>query len=169
MAYRAASIANEFLDLGDKAEKKITQIEIQKLVYFAHGWNLALLDQPLIGEQIEAWKYGPVVRTLYSAFRDYGSDPITQKAMDWGIKQGKFVSSTPSMQSCDPVQDGVARLLVEVVWNKYGSLAPFRLVEITHLPGSPWQVAFAENKTYIPNDTIQAYFKGLMRNQGPNG
>ena len=169
MAYRAASIANEFIDLSVKAGKTITQIEIQKLVYFAHGWNLALQDQPLIGEQIEAWKYGPVVRTLYNAFREFGSGPITEKALDWEIKQGKFIASTPVIQSGDLAQDGFARALVEVVWNKYGSLAPFKLVEITHLPGSPWQVAYAESKTYIPNDSIQAYFKGLMATQGQNG
>jgi uncharacterized phage-associated protein len=169
MAYRAASIANEFLDLSDQAGRRITQIEIQKLVYFAHGWNLALKDQPLIGELIEAWQYGPVVRTLYDAFKRFGSDPITAKALSWRMTaEGKFACDTPSIQSEVPAEDVYARALVRNVWLKYGSLAPFKLVEITHLPDSPWRHAYSESKTYIPNESIQTYFKSLMM-QGHNG
>ena len=169
MAYRAASIANEFLDLSDQAERKLTQIEIQKLVYFAHGWNLALTDKPLIGEFIEAWRYGPVVRTLYDAFRKFGSEPITEKATSWRMdSNGKFDCETPVIQSDSPVDDFYARELVSKVWQKYGSLSAFKLVEITHLPDSPWRQAFEQNKPYIPNESIQAYFKSLMA-QGQNG
>jgi uncharacterized phage-associated protein len=163
MAYQAASIANEFLDLADRAGRKLTQIEIQKLVYFAHGWNLALREQPLIGEMIEAWKYGPVVRTLYDAFRRFGSDPITEKVLHWRMTpQGKFTTEAPSIESGSKSSDVYTQALVKDVWNKYGSLAPFKLVEITHLPESPWWKAYSEQKTYIPNDEIQTYFKGLM-------
>ena len=169
MAYRAASIANELLDLSDQSGRKLTQIEIQKLVYFAHGWNLALRDQPLIGEFIEAWRYGPVVRTLYDAFKKFGSDPITEKAISWRMgSNGKFGCETPAIQSDSPSDDFYARELVSRVWQKYGSLTPFKLVEITHLPDSPWRKAFEHNKPYIPNDSIQAYFKSLMP-QGQNG
>jgi len=169
MAYRAASIANEFLDLSDQAGRKITQIEIQKLVYFAHGWNLALKEAPLIGELIEAWRYGPVVRTLYDAFKRFGSDPITEKALSWGMRgDGKFTCEIPAIQSEDPAEDFYARELVRNIWQKYGSLAPFKLVEITHLPDSPWRQAFEQSKAYIPNESIQAYFKSLMI-QGKNG
>ncbi len=169
MAYRAASIANEFLDLSSQAGRTITQIEIQKLVYFAHGWNLALKEQPLIGEFIEAWQYGPVVRTLYDAFKRFGGDPITDKASVWKMTAaGKVTCDTPSIQSDVMAEDTYARALVHIVWQKYGSLAPFKLVEITHLPGSPWSQAYSEKKTYIPNESIQAYFKSLMM-QGHNG
>ncbi|SRR5258708_25052480 len=169
MAYRAASIANELLDLSNQAGRKITQIEIQKLVYFAHGWNLALTNQPLIGEFIEAWQYGPVVRTLYDAFKKFGSDPITEKAVSWRMgSNGKFMCETPVIQSEAPAQDFYSRELVSKIWQKYGSLAPFKLVEITHLPDSPWRQAFEQRKPYIPNENIQAYFKSLMA-QGQNG
>jgi len=163
MAYRAASIANEFLDLAGQAGRKITQIEIQKLTYFAHGWNLALTQQPLIGELIEPWRYGPVVRTLYESFRKFGSDPITEKAVSWGMApNGKFGYETPSIQSENLAADLYARALVRNVWEKYGSLAPFKLVEITHLPDSPWKKAFDRKQTYIKNEDIRAYFESLM-------
>jgi len=165
MAYRAASIANEFLDLSAQAGRKITQIEIQKLVYFAHGWNLALADASLIGELIEPWQYGPVVRTLYDAFKKFGSSPITEKALSWRIVNGKIVYDCPTIKSDALDTDAYSRALVQSIWKKYGSLPPFKLVEITHLPDSPWMKAYSENQTYIPNDSIKTYFKGL-RAQG---
>jgi uncharacterized phage-associated protein len=168
MAYRAAAIANELLDLSNQAGRKITQIEIQKLVYFAHGWNLALRDQPLIGEMVEAWQYGPVVRSLYDAFKKFGSEPITEKAVSWRMSaDGRFLNEIPSIQSETPADDVFARALVRSIWQKYGTLAPFKLVEITHLPDSPWRQALEQNKTYIPNESIQAYFKTLIP-QGQN-
>lgn len=90
VVYRATSIANGFLSLAEQSGKQLTQIEIQKLVYFAHGWNLCLFDSPLIGEQFEAWKYGPVARGLHAVAKNYGSDPITQKVVDWDIKHDGF-------------------------------------------------------------------------------
>jgi len=162
MAYRAAAVANEFLDLSDQAGKKITQIEIQKLVYFAHGWNLALQGQPLIGELIEAWQYGPVVRTLYDAFRRFGRNPITERATSDSFTGGRFVCETPVIHSDAPEDDLKARALVRSVWQKYGSLTPFKLVEITHLPDSPWRRAYEEQKPYISNEAIQSYFKSLI-------
>jgi len=169
MAYRAAAVANEFLDLADRDGRSITQIEIQKLTYFAHGWNLALKEQPLIGELIEAWRYGPVVRTLYDAFRQFGSDPITKKALSWGIgANGKFGCETPSIKSETASDDAYARALILNIWEKYGSLEPFKLVEITHLPDSPWRDAYDRKLSYIPNDSIRKYFQSLMA-EGRNG
>jgi uncharacterized phage-associated protein len=163
MAYPAAAIANEFLDLAGRSERKLTQIEIQKLVYFAHGWHLALKDQELFPEQIEAWKYGPVVRKLYDAFKKFGNSQITQKALDWTIgPQGKVAYCYPSIQSPSVENDAVARTVVQSVWSKYGLLPAFRLVEITHLPGSPWEQALANGNSFIPNDGIKAYFKGIL-------
>jgi uncharacterized phage-associated protein len=161
MAYRAAAVANEFLDLASQAGRQLTQIEIQKLVYFAHGWYLALKDEPAIGELVEAWKYGPVVRSLYDNFRSFGSDPITKKAVSWSLEGGKFRTQTPSIQSDNQADDRYTAALIGAVWQKYGSLPPFKLVEITHLPDSPWFKAYSEKKTYIPNESIQAYFKSL--------
>lgn len=164
MAYRAASIANEFLDLAAaEPNRKLTQIEIQKLVYFAHGWNLAYTDEPLIGELFEPWKYGPVVRTLYDAFRRFGSDAITAKATSWQTDNaGMIVEVTPTISSTDAATDGYSSALVSQVWKIYGALAPFRLVDATHVQDGPWAQAYTARQTYIPNQSILTYFKNLV-------
>jgi len=54
-------------------------MQLIKLVYIAHGWTLGLYNQPLIGKQVEAWTYGPVIPSVYHDFKHYGRDPITQQ------------------------------------------------------------------------------------------
>lgn len=162
MSYPAAAVANELLDLANRSNRKLTQIEIQKLVYFSHGWHLALKDQDLIPDRIEAWDYGPVVRRLYDALKKFGSSVITDKVLDWemGGPQG-LTYCYPTIQSASLEEDAVARAVVQSVWDKYGMLGAFRLVEITHLSGSPWEQARAKGNAYISNDEIKAYFKQM--------
>ena len=54
-------------------------MKLQKLAYFAHGWNLAIRNTPLINESVEAWKFGPVIPSLYHDVKGYGMEPITAK------------------------------------------------------------------------------------------
>ena len=56
--YRASDIANYFLDRAQQGDA-ITQMKVQKLVYFAHWWHLGITKNPLIRYQVEAWSYGP--------------------------------------------------------------------------------------------------------------
>jgi len=163
MAYRAASIANELLDLAGQNDRKLTQIEIQKLVYFVHGWHLAYRDSPLIGELFEPWKYGPVVRSLYDSFKKFGSDPITEKATSWQTNsEGAIIEVTPAILSNDDDSDDYAVALTREVWRKYGMLAPFELVDVTHRADGPWAKAYYAKQTYITNEAISEYFKTLI-------
>ena len=162
MAYRATSIANELLDLAAGSGRRLTQIEIQKLVYFVHGWHFAYADSPLIGELFEPWKYGPVVRSLYDAFKKFGSDQITEKAKSWETNlRGDIVQVTPTILSNDCDADNFATDVTRKVWSEYGMLAPFKLVEATHQPDGPWAKAYYARQTYIDNEAISRYFKSL--------
>lgn len=74
---RCSDIAKYFLVLVDrKAGDTITQLKLQKLIYFVQGISLALFDRPLFEEEIEAWKYGPVARALRSTFDNFEADGI---------------------------------------------------------------------------------------------
>lgn len=56
---------------------------MQKLLYVAHGWHLALYDAPLIADEyLEAWQYGPAYASVYYEFRDFGRLPITRLATE---------------------------------------------------------------------------------------
>ena len=46
----------------------LTPLHINKLVFFSHGWNLGILKKPLIVDVVEAWKYGPIIPSIYQTF-----------------------------------------------------------------------------------------------------
>jgi uncharacterized phage-associated protein len=79
-AYDARAVANYFLELGNAEAHPITPMAIQKFVYFAHGWMLAVYGRQLITQRVEAWDFGPVIRELYNEFKKFGDQPITELA-----------------------------------------------------------------------------------------
>ena len=49
----------------DRIEAEMTNMKVQKLLYYAQSLHLALYDEPLFGEEIQAWRYGPVCPPAY--------------------------------------------------------------------------------------------------------
>ena len=76
----AQNIAEYFLKKNDPdSGEGISNLIIQKLVYYAQGFHLALTNGlPLFNEPILAWEHGPVVEGLYQLYRHYGSSEIPQ-------------------------------------------------------------------------------------------
>ena len=75
----ALDVANYFLTLASHEEEEgelISNLKLQKLVYYAQGFCLAITGKPAFPEPIEAWMHGPVIPDLYHAFKEYGVAPI---------------------------------------------------------------------------------------------
>jgi uncharacterized phage-associated protein len=161
MAESAKAVANAFLDIARTHGTTLTPMKLQKLIFFAHGWNLAIYDEPLIADSIEAWRFGPVIPSLYREFRNVGGGAITERASDFDFANFDIV-----VPELDP-SDKRTRLLLEKVWEKYGGLTAIQLSNMTHLDGTPWAVARAGDRTSnnvpISDDSIKQYFKGLAR------
>lgn len=66
------------LEAGDT----ISNLKMQKLLYYAQGHYLAIFDKVLFDDDIEAWKYGPVVKNVYDVFKVYGNLAIDFKELD---------------------------------------------------------------------------------------
>jgi uncharacterized phage-associated protein len=68
--YTAFDVADWFLSkVNPEAGDTISPLKLQKLVYYAQAWHLALFGSAIFDEQIEAWKDGPVVPSLYDRFK----------------------------------------------------------------------------------------------------
>lgn len=77
--YSAFDIAKYFITLASpEQEDFITNLKLQKLLYYAQGFYLAMFDKPLFTEKIEAWQYGPVVPEIYHHYKQYTSQFIPQ-------------------------------------------------------------------------------------------
>ena len=159
MPFSAAAVANRFLRLANRDDKQITPLKMQKLVYFAHGWHLALFDEPLIAETIQAWKYGPVISSLYRKLKPYGDSPIDSPVRV--LTQDGYLAASLSREGWSKQEVSNARAVIARVWEQYGKFSASQLTTITHSSDSPWsQVPDKERpERPIPNRLISEYFK----------
>jgi len=155
------AIANYFIKLAHDTGGVVDAMKLQKLVYFAHGWHLAITGKPLLNERVEAWKYGPVVPSLYQDFKRQGRDAIDFPGF-------RFVDgrrAAPPMVSADQT-----RKLLDRVWEVYGHYDSVKLANMSHAQNGPWHRVW-EDETMkgeihgvdISDIVIQRYFQELVR------
>jgi uncharacterized phage-associated protein len=155
MAYDPRSVANYFLHKAEDAGTKLTQMQIQKLVFFAHGWHLATLGVPLSTKIFNAWKWGPVNTQIYNKFKKFGALPIEGFAKD---ESGK--------EFAESFESATLKLLDEI----YDNLSPLsgpQLSKETHKMGSPWDKVWASGDGEfqpIPDESLADYFKANYKN-----
>lgn len=156
--HSSLSIANEFLRRAYDERRELTHMQLQKLVYLAHGWTLAVTGKDLIEEEIEAWEYGPVIRRLYDALRRYGSQAVTQ-LIRWGddlpYPSGNYGEAKAELSNDE-------QALVDKVWETYRGYKAFQLSALTHADRTPWTNIYkpGQNKVIGPKD-IRSYFVTL--------
>jgi uncharacterized phage-associated protein len=74
----AFDIADYFLWLANDTGSFVSNLQLQKLVYYAQAWHLALHDRPLFEEDFQAWVHGPVIPELFSKYKHFSWQPINQ-------------------------------------------------------------------------------------------
>lgn len=152
--YTATAIANFFIEKGKQEGKPVDQMKVQKLVYFAHGWYLAITEKPLINESIEAWRFGPVIPSLYHSLKYSGNLPITKP-----IETSQLDSLTMADDSNSEVHAYLNR-----IWNWYSPFTGIQLSNMTHEEGTPWAKIAKEFDHRIPankdidDQLIKEYF-----------
>jgi uncharacterized phage-associated protein len=151
--YPPSAVANYFLSRGGD----LTQMQLHKLLYYAHGWYLAVVGKPLLNETVSAWKHGPVVPSLYYDFKRFGARPVDRLAKT--IDRVSRVRRAPQIDA----SDFMVRSLLERIWMVYGQLSGKRLSQLTHAADTPWSAVRGRNPELhgvdIPNEEIRAYFE----------
>jgi uncharacterized phage-associated protein len=156
-------IANEFLGRGFASGRPLTQMQLQKLVYLAHGWSLAIFDRPLTSEKVQAWDFGPVYNSLYQALKRYGAQPVSTLITFADANPYDSCGGSPVRATLDKKQAS----LLDKVWDVYGRYEAFQLSALTHEPGTPWtEIYTASGKSApIPDELIRRYFVSLATNK----
>ena len=158
---RSVAIANEFLRKAGAAG--LTQMQLQKLVYFSHGWNLALSNEPLTSDQPEAWDYGPVYPDLYDHTKYFGRSEITRQITPDDDEAARFFLG--GKRTSPPYRaelSGREQQIINHVWSRYGQLTGARLSALTHQPDTPWAAVYGDGvgkSRKIPNDIIDRHYK----------
>jgi uncharacterized phage-associated protein len=130
---------------ADQNDASVSNLKVQKLLYYAQGHYLGIHGRPLFNDAIEAWAHGPVVRSVYHELKRYGNgsidvDQVVGDDFDW-----------------DDFKDVEEHLMR--VWNTYGEYEAWALRNRTHRE-APWKTTFDEGERglVISHQKMQDYF-----------
>jgi uncharacterized phage-associated protein len=147
--YSAVDVAKRILaGIDREAGDSITHLKLQKLVYYAQAWSLALRGRPLFAEEMQAWPQGPVAVSVYRAYAGYGREAIPAPA------------DVPALAPEDAE-------LVEGVLETYGDCSAKHLEAMTHSE-DPWLTARgmlpddARSSAVIAEDRMAAYYRTVF-------
>ena len=144
--HSALDVAAWFVNqVNPEAGDSITNLKLQKLVYYAQAWALALLGEPLFDEEVEAWAHGPVVDVVYQEYKGYG-----------------FSSLPPSSRKPQFTQQ--ERVILEDVLAVYGEHSASFLEALTHAE-QPWKTvwgnrpATSRSRREIPLERMREFYQ----------
>ena len=141
------------MDIAKYILSKITctHLKLEKLVYMCYAEYLCNTDDKLFIDPIYAFKYGPVVDSVYYQCRKYGYKPIEKEKRD--IKSSQ-IAEMPSRSRILFAKDGRKKLSsIDKTLEKYGGLSAEKLVDLTHRKNSPWSKT--EKKSWIARKIIE--------------
>ena len=141
--YEPLDIAAYIIKLSNEIGEPLTNMKLQKLVYYAFAWYAVERGEMLFDEPIYAWKYGPVVTSVYEAYQGYGADVIKE------VQKGKAESL-----------DDYAKALIEEVFTVYGNKTAIELMSLAHSE-APWRDTFnpANQNTPISFEKILKFYR----------
>ena len=118
--YSVNGVADTLIDLARNEGIVVSNLKLQKLMYYAQAWNLVFKNRPLFDEEIEAWVHGPVVPSLFRRFKENRWSPIDSEI--------------------HPIDDVELRTFLMKILKAYGKYGASQLEELTHLE-EPWKIA----------------------------
>ena len=155
--YSAIAVANAFLDIAKSKNVGLSPMKLQKLVYFAHAWYLAVRSASLIDEPVYAWKFGPVIKSVYHEFKSYGYDAITfpgtvlqPSGKADAIGNLGYEIAIP----CIDDDDTDVQFLVENIWSVYGGMSAKQLSDLTHERDTAWGSTEQEHLSGMSSDFV---------------
>lgn len=139
----AHDVADFFLSLQDEeAGDVISNLKLQKLLYYAQGYHLAAFGCPLFPEKVRKWQHGPVVKEIYHAFSDYGSGGIPEPS---SLNENAFDEEQVSF--------------LNEIYRIFGQYSAWKLRNMTH-EEPPW--VDAPVRGIISRKTMQDYFSDYV-------
>ena len=156
--YDGRKIANLLLTEFDPKQFDISNLKLNKVLFFVHAYHLVRHSTPLIKNHFEAWDHGPVVRVVYHEFKIFGSKPITDLARHLNYESGEV--EIIRFSDVEPTKYA----FIKSVAAHYMSFSASQLRDMTHEPGGPWHQVFnsaPENRGIgdrIPNELIGMHF-----------
>lgn len=124
--YNAMDVANFIIDWFAKMKDPVSNLRLQKLLYFVWVDFYRVTSRSLFIDSMYAWPLGPVVPDVYFEYCSYGGRPINL----W----------------CDNEIRQEDAQVIEEILQKYQTIPVNKLVEKTHRPGTPWYEIYDDGR-----------------------
>ncbi|MGI0492335.1 Panacea domain-containing protein [Alkalinema pantanalense CENA528] len=102
---------------------QMTNMKVQKLLYYAQSIHLALYGELLFADEIQAWRHGPVCPPAYQFYREFEDKQLP-------------IPNLVAMVKINPA----TRQVLDEVWEYFGGYHAYRLSDMSHLE-FPWKKA----------------------------
>ena len=137
---------------------ELTNLRLNKLLYFIHGWALTRSLDGCVRNHFLAWKFGPVIRPVFDAFKTFGEAKITEQAtfLDYASGETRAIAY-------DDISKADTEFIMRV-FSAYDRFTTSELVKMSHEPGGPWDITFtawtkdSRINSRIPNELIRRHF-----------
>lgn len=136
-------VSNNILELAFRENIPITPMKLQKLLYFLYKEFLQKTHDSLFTEKFEAWKYGPVLPSVYSQFSGYRDKSIDKYYKDSNGKSYKIDTVDKNFNDA-----------LRAVWCKYRDFNGIELSNFTHEKGTAWYKAWMNNSDFLIDEDI---------------
>jgi uncharacterized phage-associated protein len=142
----ATVIADAILAKAAKQGFTVSNLKLQKLLYYVQGYHLHRLGSVAFTDEIKAWSHGPVVPVVYQKFKKFSWHDITD------------IPAMPNLPE-------KTSALIDFVWKKFGGFSGPELEDMTHAE-EPWIMARAglpigaPASPVIQTKWIRAHFAG---------
>jgi uncharacterized phage-associated protein len=138
-------VCREILELG---KQRITPLKLIKLAYISQGFHLGYYGKPIFDDEVEAWPYGPVIRSIYFAVNHFKRHEITKTLFE-------HVNDDLSLE---------AQRVIDAVIKTYDKYDALELSALTHRKGSPWDITVREKgiNKIIPKSLIKSHYEGII-------
>lgn len=122
-------IPDYYISLSNETQNLITNLKLQKLMYYTQAWHLAITDSRLFNGVFQAWVHGPVMVELYNEYRNFKWNPIERKDLGHG--------------SLDRLRNRIDEQTLEFIdqiVDEYFGMSAYELERLTHME-EPWRKA----------------------------
>lgn len=147
--YSAMDIAKYIINYSNEKDYPISNLRLQKLLYFVQANFISQSGRVCFGDSMQCWQYGPVIPSVYSKFKIYGSDSIPVQYDTKSRERKKF-----------RIKDlkGIDRNMIVEVIDEASTMSPSQLVSITH-GQDPWRKNYKVGKNNeLPIKSMYDFF-----------
>lgn len=138
MAYRALEVAKYVINHEHERKREITNLRLQKLLYFVQAKVLVETGNPCFDDEMEAWEFGPVSPSVYHRYKFFGA---------WNLMEEQDAPKLPEKST-----------MINEMLDRCADYQTWELVDITHMQ-RPWIEAYKKGKgTVIHNSDIRDFF-----------